>query len=42
VSSTVKELVAGTEIDFTEVAGDGRTFAVELGPAPTKARTSPV
>jgi DNA-binding SARP family transcriptional activator/pimeloyl-ACP methyl ester carboxylesterase len=35
VSSTVKELVAGTDISFTEVAGDGRMFTVELGSAPT-------
>jgi class 3 adenylate cyclase len=33
VSSTVKELVAGSDIRFAEVAGDGRMFTVELGPA---------
>jgi DNA-binding SARP family transcriptional activator/pimeloyl-ACP methyl ester carboxylesterase len=35
VSSTVKELVAGTDISFTEVARDGRTFTVELRSAPS-------
>jgi hypothetical protein len=29
VSSTVKELVAGSEIRFMEVAGDECTFSVE-------------
>jgi DNA-binding SARP family transcriptional activator/pimeloyl-ACP methyl ester carboxylesterase len=41
-SSTVKELVAGSDVRFAEVAGDGRTFTVELGPGPTKAPASRV
>ena len=34
VSSTVRELVAGSDIRFTEVAGDERTFSVDPAKAP--------